>query len=340
MVINPAPSESIREAAAEWFARMRRPDAARFKHDFEAWLAESSDHRSAYNRIAETFSLGKNLVSDLGLEPVRGEPQRRGARRGELVFVACSILLGCGFAAALWNERFGASDQKHAAASLAPASRVELVTREGQLRSIRLSDGSWVTLDTNSRVTAIITAEARTLQLHMGRARFRVAHDGRPFIVSAGAGSVIARGTVFDVALREGGEVSVELLQGSVDVLTRSAARSDAPVLRRQKLVPGRATIVSLAKPASPVTQVSEDGWIHAPIDFDNARIADVIAQANFNAPRPVRIEGVGIGDLRMSGTFRISDTRQLAMRIANLFDLNADDRDGSVILLRRRSGL
>jgi len=338
MVDDLSRAEAIREVAAEWFARMRRPDAARFRQEFETWLAESGDHLSAYNRIGETFSLGKNLTSDLGLEAARVRPQRRGAKGGELIFVACAILLGCGFAAALWHERFGAPAVRQVASSLAPVPRVELVTLESQLKSVRLSDGSWVTLGAGSHITATMTAAARSLQLDRGRARFRVAHDGRPFIVSAGTGSVIARGTVFDVTLRERGEVSVELLQGSVDVLTRTSARGNAPVLRTQQLTAGRATIVSFNKPASPITQVGDDRWIQAPIDFDDARLSDVVAQANFNAPRPIRIEGADIGELRMSGTFRISDTRILAERLANLFDLEADERDGRVVIVRRRS--
>ena len=102
---------------------MRRPDAARFRQEFEAWLAESGDHLSAYNRIGETFSLGKNLVSELGLAPAGVRPQRRAAKGGELIFIACAILLGCGFAAALWNERFGAPAARQAASSLAPTNR-------------------------------------------------------------------------------------------------------------------------------------------------------------------------------------------------------------------------
>jgi len=338
MAIDPASSEAIREAAAIWFARMRRPDADQFKPEFDIWLAESGDHRTAYNRMAETFSLGKNLTSNLGLNNPVAEPQRPSARRGELILVACSILLGSGFAAALWNERFGALGTRQVSALPAAPAGVELATGEDQLRSIRLNDGSWVTLDANSQVTATISSDARTLQLVRGRARFRVAHDGRPFIVSAGMGSVIARGTVFDVALHERGELSVELLQGSVDVVTRSAARADAPVIRTQKLTPGHRLMVSLQKDVSPIGRLSHDGWIEAPIDFDNARLADVVAQANFGAPRPIRVADASVGDLRVSGTFRIGDTRQLAQRLATLFGLNADESAQSEILLRPQS--
>ena len=76
MVLTPASPEDVRECAAMWFARMRRPDAAAFEKEFEAWLAISAEHRAAYNRMAETFSLGKNLTSNLGLNNPVAEPQR------------------------------------------------------------------------------------------------------------------------------------------------------------------------------------------------------------------------------------------------------------------------
>ena len=336
MVLTPASPEDVRECAAMWFARMRRPDAAAFEKEFEAWLAISAEHRAAYNRIAETFSLGKNLTSNLGLNSDETKPQRRTARRAELLFVSAAILLGGGFAAALWNERLNSSAMHLARSEAAAAHRAEFATREGQLRSVRLADGSWVTIDANSRMTATITADARTIRLEAGRARFRVAHDGRPFVVSAGFASIVAHGTVFDVAHHKNGDTFVALLQGSVDVLTRSKMHADAPVVHKQRLTPGHALAVSMQTPASPVDAPVVRNWTDAPIDFDNARLADIIAQANFEAARPIRPENAQIAELRVSGTFRITDTRQLATRVANLFDLQVDDGDAQEIVLRR----
>lgn len=51
----------LREEAARWFTAMRGPEAEACRVDFEAWLARDVSHRAAYNRIAETFSLGKRL---------------------------------------------------------------------------------------------------------------------------------------------------------------------------------------------------------------------------------------------------------------------------------------
>lgn len=340
MSIDPSPPESAREAAAHWFSRMRRPDAALFKPDFEAWLAASPDHRSAYNRVAETFSLGKNLTTEPDSSAIVVSHSRVTAKRSELVLVALSIMLGSGFALTLWHEKFGFSQVLPPRADSEVTTSVRLVTNVGQLKSFRLTDGSFLTLDADSRVSAALNTHARTLRLERGRARFSVAHDGRPFIVAAGAGAVIARGTLFDVALRERGELTVKLLQGSVEVLTRRASRDDAPVSKRQMLTAGQQLTVSARTSASPIGRLIDDGWMRSPIDFDHARLADVVAQANYNAVRPIRIDGAGVGDLKISGTFRISDTSELAERLASLFDLVNDTNSPSEIVLRRPQAL
>jgi transmembrane sensor len=55
------PGSASREEAANWFVRMRGPDAYEARPDFEVWLASNALHRDAYNRITEVFSLGKGL---------------------------------------------------------------------------------------------------------------------------------------------------------------------------------------------------------------------------------------------------------------------------------------
>jgi transmembrane sensor len=329
------PFDPEREAAAYWFARMRRPDAVLFKAEFEQWLAESEKHRRAYNQIAETFSLGKNLTADLASPGGTLRP-RTAARRGELLFVALTVILGCGFAVALWCERFGLSNALSITAGADRASSVELSTNTGQLKSVRLADGSLVTLDSNSHVAATFTKSNRILRVGQGRARFAVAHETRPFIVDAGTGRVIARGTVFDVTVGNDGQIEVKLLQGVVDVYARTALHTHAQSSHGRRLAAGQQLAISQGTPALSVTSLTDDGWMHSPIDYDGARLADLVAQANFKAARPIRLQGNGLGEIKVSGTFRVSDTGRLAARIADLFDLTDDTSSPSEIVLRR----
>ncbi|WP_054434058.1 FecR family protein [Novosphingobium sp. ST904] len=89
-----------------------------------------------------------------------------------------------------------------------------------QSRTFHLNDGSTVIVDADSRVTVRLDESSRQLRLEKGRARFEVTHDGRPFTVRAGRGSVRALGTKFDVSILNDQSVRVDLLRGSVEVKT------------------------------------------------------------------------------------------------------------------------
>src|SRR6185437_8522028 len=97
------------------------------------------------------------------------------------------------------------------------------------------------------------TADARSLTLDRGQARFDVAHDvARPFSVTADGHKVVATGTAFDVDLL-GPKLLVTLLKGHVVVLPRSAPTipwvPDAPSLGAGSATPAGA--VSLAASAA-----------------------------------------------------------------------------------------
>jgi transmembrane sensor len=65
----------LRQEAADWFALMRGPDAELRRADFNAWMAQSPDHRRAYNSVAETFSLTRgSAAAPSPPRPATGRP--------------------------------------------------------------------------------------------------------------------------------------------------------------------------------------------------------------------------------------------------------------------------
>jgi ferric-dicitrate binding protein FerR (iron transport regulator) len=66
-------------------------------------------------------------------------------------------------------------------------------------------------------------------------------------------------------------------------------------------------------------------------------RLADIIAEANRDAPVPIRFADRATGERKVSGRFRTDDNAQLAERLAGLFDLVADPSDPAAIMLRPR---
>src|SRR5262249_3450157 len=110
------------------------------------------------------------------------------------------------------------------------AAAIEYTSAHGEeVKTLRLADGSDMTLDADSSVVASFTDVGRSVQLQRGRAFFAVAPDrSRPFSVRTAGRSVVAVGTRFDVNLLAQG-LSVTLLEGRLRIDSQDPGR--APVM-------------------------------------------------------------------------------------------------------------
>ena len=324
----PFGDQLMREAAG-WFARMRGPDAEASRSEFEGWLARGALHRRAYNRASEIFAMGKLLSEDEADKQSSSLKHRDRSRR---LVPAAGIILLIAFAAGwmAFNPDHGRSTGPKGAAVVS----TQLATGPTEVRTMRLTDGSIVRLEASTSLTALVDDRARRLTLRSGAALFEVAHEARPFIVYAGGGSVTARGTLFKVALEEGGDVKVRLYRGAVDVMVpRQSANARSG---RRRLNPGEALRYRAIRPAD-VGRPSLSASLASPQEFNSVPIADLVAAANRRSSLPIKLADPAIGEWRLSGRFRIDDTKLLAQRIAALFDLAIDRDSSGEIELRRK---
>ena len=321
--------DRIRREAADWFARMRAPDAASDVEHFEIWLVSDARHRAAYDRLAQrwdqTAFLGHTKVgSERHL--ARSEWGRRpGVRHAAAAAVAAIALVGI-VALNLDNR--------------APPGRPQtLATSQSNdgaaIRTIALPDGSRLSLDTGAIVRIRYSPAQRRLRLERGRVRFAVAHDPeRRFIVDAGDGSIVAHGTVFDVTVDRAG-VRVALLKGEVEVRksrTRLGANARSVVLQ-----PGQQVTFASAKPISPISRADTQPWPSSMLAFDGVRLADAIAQFNSHNRRKIRLETTHSADLRISGAYRANDPAGFAEAVSSAFDLRTRLADDQTLVITGR---
>lgn len=340
---NPRAGGALIEEAAAWFARMRAPDAEGSRADFEAWLARGALHRAAYNRASEIFAMGKVLSDDHGGPGAAPQRKRKPNRRLSLLLTVASL------------AAIAATSLLFRPADIAGVGRLgnergrrevaELTNGDSGPREVRLADGSLVELQRASRLDIAIDSAGRRLSLVSGGARFKVAHESRPFVVFAGGGSVTAHGTIFDVALLKDRRVSVRLIEGIVDVqLPRSPESSmKQPTIHQLhrgeslSFVAGADARERGSAIVSSASTAPADNSLADAHDYDGIRVADLIADANSNASRPIRLSDPIVGEKRLSGRFSIDDTDLLAKRLAALFGLAVDLSDPAVIVLKRK---
>jgi transmembrane sensor len=266
--------------AADWFARMNGPDAADARDEFAIWYADP-DHAAAYDHLARTWDQAKFLANtptgrarNLDLARPRFGTHRR------TIALGASLMLGVVLCVALVVR-------VSQPGPIQVGARTETRTTssgEGR-RVIALADGSRIILDRASRLDIAFTVAERRLRLRVGRARFDVAHDlVRPFVVAAGGASVIAHGTMFDVAFELKG-VAVVLLRGAVEV--RGAASGIAPTSVRH-LVPGQKVMLSGGTLSAPIVAPARDTqWVQPMIEFDATPLGDAVTLFNRAGGRP-----------------------------------------------------
>jgi transmembrane sensor len=318
---SPRTDEMIGDEALDWLALLRSSPSARDQENFKTWYAADGRHADIYDALLDGWDVMARMR--------RPETDRPHAQRGSdpsdkgafkllaLAAVICLLLAAFGF----YRAGF---------LGLGPERPAEMASQVGEIRTVALPDGSKIILDTNSFVAIQYSGSERRLILERGRARFDVAHDAdRPFIVGTHAGEVIAHGTVFDVTVK-GQRTSVALLKGSVEV--RHIGRGG----HGRFLKPGQKIAIAPSVPAtSPVPSADEESrWPSGMLSYQNAKLSDVIADANRYALHPIRLGDASIGALRFTGTFKAQDTARLARLLAETLSLNLTRDPGGGFVL------
>jgi transmembrane sensor len=307
-----APQE-IDRLAAEWVARPRADLSAQERADLDTWLEADPRHLGAYAK-AEAVLARLDQAGAAGPDALRLDtttpPATPIKRRMVLVgSVAAGLAVLSGGATMLWSwlgeERYS--------------------TRIGETKEAVLSDGSVVTLNTNSQVLVKYSKATREIRLVQGEALFDVAKNKRrPFIVSAGDTQVRAVGTSFTVRMLPGQPVQVLVREGLVEI-----KRPDVPQAPPVRIA---ANSVALAPPQAPIStqsvpriQVARGlAWREGHIAFDNEPLADAAREFARYSDIEIRV-APELENQTITGLYLSNDPVGFAKAVAISLNLRAD---------------
>ncbi len=318
-----AGSDPADEAAAR-YARLRADDAGdeacRGLHE---WRDEDPAHEAAWRQVERADTALDALRDDPAIAALRGAARRTPpsrARRWMPLAAAAAVAgtIGLGATALLIAPQAGL---RLAAPAPEPASR--LATGIGELRTVRLADGTRMTLDAASTALIHPRGATRRVELVSGRALFAVARDAaHPFVVTSGTSSVTALGTRFAVEHRAD-EMVVALTEGTVRVSTPAGARVLAP----GELLSARGAVIAVS--ASGAAAATE--WQRGRLTFSAVPLAEVAAQlARYDARRIV-IRDAALAAHPFSGSLRAGDGAPAlvaALEAYGVAKVSARDRD------------
>jgi len=359
-----------REAAAAWHDRLLGEKVSEeTRQAFSRWLAESAEHRAAYEAVVQAWSRLQGLAQDPQILTLRHEMALRLTRRSSstlpplrwavaavfLVAVAAAVVAFSGRPAfeqsliARVLETFGSNGTRH------------YTTGTGERLAITLSDGSQVTLDTQTELKVAFSKMERIVHLTRGQAFFEVAKDrNRPFAVEARNHRLVAVGTAFDVRL-DGEQVKVTMVEGTVRVERRqpatTAASAKVPVASAphasqesnlEQRVPatpdavvttitaGEQLIADTQRLADirPTDPERSTSWRRGQIIFDNTRLADAVDELNRYSDVKIELADPALGEVRLSGAFATGRPAVFVEAVTTFFPLRVVKTDDREVLL------
>lgn len=323
-----APDATL-QAAADWWVKLREPsEPGRSEEQWLEWSGGDADRIDAFARVGE---LGAQLgaLDDATKREFAREfaPASLPARRWLPFALAASLLLAATAGGTLlWKQ--------HRAAATEPESYATAVAVD---RDIALSDGSQIALGGATRLTTHFTGERRDVDLNAGEAYFQVAHDtSRPFVVNAGAVSIRAVGTAFNVR-RTGERVTIAVSEGRVRIASSeglahgrsSAAEALEAVAGQQISFDPHASGLTVGA-ISPGRTV---GWREHRLEFVNEPLDSVVANINRYSTRPLALADAKLGALMFTGTVDTNALDSWLEALPKILPLHVD-ADGERVTL------
>ncbi len=315
-----------RKQASEWQVRLHNDEIREDDPAFLEWLSAAAMNAEAMDHARSIWaSLGENAVTPEILKARRDalDRSRHAITRRWLSWkrpalrvavrtaVMAFFLAGLSFAILIvgdskdWLHESGFGGETNIASE-------KYGTGIGETRVITLTDNSRITLDAATQLIVRYTAEAREIELLAGQAFFDVAKDmSRPFRVLAGAQTVLATGTEFNVS-RLGREIRVTLVEGEVVVTGEPRPVTDGPTLEPVKLRQGEQLVVSEtgAPEVDPNANLEKtNAWRIGKVMLDGDTLEEAVEQMNRYSRIRLSIASDDLKQYRISGVFHAGDT-------------------------------
>jgi transmembrane sensor len=290
------PAPDLHDVAADWFLRSRSPGwGARETARLDAWLGADPRHRASFDEVAAAWNASGEAASAAGVQAMRAAAlaaRPRSAGAGLWPRIAATLLIVLALSAA------GVG----AVRLFAPAPEVQVYrTDVGERATVMLADGSQATLNTASVLAVEYSRTRRGLRLLAGEAWFDVAKNpNRPFVVTAGAHSVTATGTSFDVRL-DPDQLRVAVSEGRVLVAAGDRTPLAAVAAGQRAEVRGGSIVVAQAG------AVTGD-WRSGRLQFDAVTLAEASAEMNRYRRVPIVLDDPAAARLRISGVFEAGE--------------------------------
>lgn len=281
----------IAEQAIEWFSRMQsEPISAREKLQFLNWKAQSPEHKRAYDEITGFLddtdflqALSERVLSS-------SSDELTGLKKSKQSYWLPSSMAACLALLAILFDPF-------------IFLQADYQSEIGHQKTIYLSDGSEVILNTNSALAIDFNEHERRVRLLKGEAYFAVySNKDRPFIIDSGETETEVLGTKFIVKNNASGD-EVSVIEGLVKV---SSLNHDQTVqLRPEQQV--KNSPLGL-EPVAAIKSNEVSAWLNQRLVYKNAPLTQVVKDLERYLPAVIFIQDKSLAEYKINARLDISN--------------------------------
>nr|UKE82878.1 FecR domain-containing protein [Pectobacterium sp. PL152] len=307
------PSFIALQQASQWYAQLcdREPGDEHYHH-WQRWMDESEEHRHAWEFVLTVSQRFQPLRGD-GKQPALDTLLHKPASMTRRRALKLAALLSTGTLLSWLTYRHTPLKDSLLAMTADHHSAV------GEIKSLTLPDNTRLWLNTASAIDILYSDQRREIALLTGDILIETAADARPFFVTTAQGRMQALGTRFSVA-QEPEATTLTVYQHAVDASARyaSAARRVNAGYHLRFNADGQGNILP--------NQQNDADWSHGRLQADNMPLGEVVAQLSryrhgYLACQPA------IADLRVMGTFPLTDTDMALNMLAQAFPVRIHRR-------------
>ncbi|HET8816779.1 MAG TPA: FecR domain-containing protein [Pseudidiomarina sp.] len=357
----------IQAQAARFVTRLYSGElTAREERHLQEWRQQSPQHEAEFQAMLATWDMTGHLFQN---------PQQRrrpGVRRGWWAAAASIALVGV-VSWQLWQASEPVETVTSASPHIVSVSTPDSInlsapvqfriteqklesttasyqTQVGEVSHVSLTDGSMLSLNTDTEVEVTFTANLRHVVLVRGEAFFDVAPDEtRPFHIDTGRKLIEVVGTQFNVRKRADETViKVSVLEGKVAV--RATKSETTETIDQASAAPTETDVTLLtagdigaySESSEVVTQnqvqavSSAQSWRRGVFRFDDEPLEHVIREFNRYRERKIVIADASVAELRISGVFHLKNGDNILTALESTLPVQFDRSEQQVTARRR----
>lgn len=324
-------SADILEEAQIWHARLSDDQMGQnIWIDFTVWLEQSSSHADAYDAVelamfeisapsaVENVEHAAELQADHATILPFSKPKKKRLFYREIAAIAAVLMVGLMVMSQI--DIFAPQ-----------VETVQYATNIGGQRDVVLSDGTRVTLNTNTQLSVVMDKKSRRVNLESGEAFFEIAKDQeRPFLVMAMGTQITDIGTSFNVYATEN-RLQVSVVEGIVELSAST---------EKVRLTKGMTGTQFRGKPSFHVASVDIDiisTWRNGVLVYEDIPLSTLIPEINRYFETPIVIEDSNISALTFSGALNIRDEHKMLRSLAALLPIKTEEKNDQILISSQR---